>query len=633
VQFKSNINQLREILPSDNAQRLLNTVTAGMEIYAPARDTAVAWALEGRGEAAYVHLTSDEATAADVSIQSAMQSLQQILVSSSRTTYENNNEATESSNLTTMAVIAAGLIFSVLLTIVISNMISRPIVRLAEAADKLADGDMDISQKDADAKDEVGRLARSFGAIRSAIMNLIAEADMLSESAIEGRLSTRADADKLTGGYKQVIEGVNKTLDAVISPVIEATDVLNEVAQGNLNVSVTGDYMGDHAIIKEALNNTINRIKGYIGEISLVLSEVASGNLDTGIRSEYMGNFIELKNSINRIIETLNIMISDINIAAEQVSSGTRQVSDGSQAISQGATEQASAIEELTATVTEIAAQSRQNALNSNKASELASTAKNYAFAGNEQMQSMRSAMDEIYESAASIGKIIKVIDDIAFQTNILALNAAVEAARAGEHGRGFAVVAEEVRNLAAKSANAAKETTVLIESSIKKTEAGTKTAGETALALKHIVESVEQSVEYVSSIADASSEQATAVAQVDKGIEQLSQVVQTNSATSEQTAAASEELSSQAEMLKEMVGQFRLASSESTESVAGANVFCAIPPLNTASANTLKDEEPQDDGEKTKPEATTKKRSGKTQKSEAARATIILSDSEFDKY
>jgi X-X-X-Leu-X-X-Gly heptad repeat protein len=311
--------------------------------------------------------------------------------------------------------------------------------------------------------------------------------------------------------------------------------------------------------IGEKLYISVDSIKGYIAEVSNVLTQVSAGDLTLSISSEYKGDFVELKSSINKIVKSFNGILSEMNVSADQVASGTKQVSDGSQEISQGATEQASSIEELTASVTQIAEQTRQNAANANKANELANEAKNGAVHGDEQMKGMQKAMTEINESSANISKIIKVIDDIAFQTNILALNAAVEAARAGVHGKGFAVVAEEVRNLAARSANAAKETTALIEGSIKKAEAGTKIADDTAAALEEIVKSVEKAVQLVGEIAVASNEQATGIAQVNKGIEQMSQVVQTNSATSEEAAAAAEELSSQAELLKAMVGKFQL--------------------------------------------------------------------------
>lgn len=270
-----------------------------------------------------------------------------------------------------------------------------------------------------------------------------------------------------------------------------------------------------------------------------------------------------LARAMNKTMESLNSVLSDINTAAGQVASGTSQVSDGSQEIAQGANEQASAIEELTATVTQIAQQTRQNALNADKANEMSLETKNSAVAGNEQMKALLTAMNEINESSANISKIIKVIDDIAFQTNILALNAAVEAARAGEHGKGFAVVAEEVRSLAAKSAGAAKETADLIESSIKKTETGTHLADETAKALDDIVQGIEKSVQLVGDIAIASNEQASAIVQINTSTDQMSKVVQSNSATSEQAAAAAEELSGQSEILKTLVKQFKLRSDD----------------------------------------------------------------------
>lgn len=458
------------------------------------------------------------------------------------------------------------MVFAVFFGIFVSRIISKPIKQLSEAANSLAGGDTGIKLFDFDQKDEVGLMYNSFKAILTNIRALIEDVNALSESAIQGKLSVRADATKHQGDYKKIVEGINETLNAIVEPIYESTAVLGEMAKGNLNTCVTGDYKGDYAVLKNALNETIDALKSYIGEISKVLGEMSEGELDVTITSDFKGDFIELKKSINTIIESLNAILSDINIAAEQVAGGTRQVSDGSQSISQGATEQASSIEELTASITQIAAQTKQNAANADKANELGNMAKTDAAAGNGQMKNMQRAMADINAAAVDIGKIIKVIDDIAFQTNILALNAAVEAARAGIHGKGFAVVAEEVRNLAARSAAAAKETTALIEGSIEKTEAGTKIADETAAALEGIVAGVDKAVQLVGEIAVASNEQATAIAQVNKGIEQMSQVVQTNSATAEEAAAASEELSGQAELLKNMVGRFRLKSGKAKE-------------------------------------------------------------------
>lgn len=296
-----------------------------------------------------------------------------------------------------------------------------------------------------------------------------------------------------------------------------------------------------------------------LNKLVIVANKIAEGDLDVTIDIDTSDEVGVLASSFRKMSNNINEVMSNISNASEQVASGSKQVSDSSMELSQGATEQASSIEQLTASIEEISSQTKLNADNANEANELAEVAKKNAVQGNSQMKEMLRAMEEINESSSSISKIIKVIDEIAFQTNILALNAAVEAARAGQHGKGFAVVAEEVRNLAARSANAAKETTAMIEGSIKKVEGGTKIATETAEALNKIVEGVAKVASIVGDIAVASNEQATGVSQINQGIMQVSEVVQTNSATSEESAAASEELSSQAELLREQVAKFKL--------------------------------------------------------------------------
>ena len=305
-----------------------------------------------------------------------------------------------------------------------------------------------------------------------------------------------------------------------------------------------------------------NLISKPLIQIVGAANRIADGDLDVSVEVSSRDEVGILAQAFKKMTENLNEVMYNISAAAEQVASGSKQVSDSSMALSQGATEQASTVEELTASLEEISSQTRMNADNANQANAYAESAKANASLGNAQMQEMLRAMDEINDSSSSISKIIKVIDEIAFQTNILALNAAVEAARAGQHGKGFAVVAEEVRNLAARSANAAKETTAMIEGSIKKVEGGTKIANETASALNSIVDGVSRVASLVGEIAVASSEQASGIEQINQGIVQVSEVVQTNSATSEESAAASEELAGQAELLKDQVSRFTLRKS-----------------------------------------------------------------------
>jgi methyl-accepting chemotaxis protein len=297
---------------------------------------------------------------------------------------------------------------------------------------------------------------------------------------------------------------------------------------------------------------------------------IADGDLDITMDNSSKDEVGELATAFRKMVDNLNEVLTNINVSAEQVASGSRQVSDSSMALSQGATEQASSVEQLTASLEEIAAQTKQNADNANKANSLAEIAKGNAEQGNSQMNDMLKAMDEINDSSSNIYKIIKVIDEIAFQTNILALNAAVEAARAGQHGKGFAVVAEEVRNLAARSASAAKETTEMIEGSIKKVEGGTKIANQTADALNKIVENITSVSALVGDIAVASTEQASGISQINQGIMQVSEVVQTNSATSQESAAASEELSSQADVLKNQVAKFKIRKAHRASAAYG---------------------------------------------------------------
>ncbi|QJW45170.1 HAMP domain-containing protein [bacterium BFN5] len=358
----------------------------------------------------------------------------------------------------------------------------------------------------------------------------------------------------------------------ISNPVNKLVEVADKLADGNVNVSVEATTKDELGLLMASFAKMVNNIR----EQALVVEKIAGGDLtvDVAIRSEQD----LLGKKLSEMVATNNKILSNINFGAEEVAAGAQQIAASGEVLSQGSTEQASSIEEITASMTQVAAQTKQNAVNATQANELAAMAKEKALAGNSQMNEMVKAMGEINESSANISKIIKVIDEIAFQTNILALNAAVEAARAGQHGKGFAVVAEEVRNLAARSANAAKETTMMIEGSTKKVDAGAKFANETAAALGGILEEVTKAAAIVGQIAEASNEQAMAIAQINQAIAQVSQVVQTNSATAEESASASEELSGQAEAMKENVRRFKLK--QTSMGLAGGDGYSISPEM-----------------------------------------------------
>ena len=343
----------------------------------------------------------------------------------------------------------------------------------------------------------------------------------------------------------------------VSKPLSKLNSALKDFAQGNLNAHInitSNDEVGEAS---ESVNATIQALRGYVNDVAKNLGYIAEGDFTHEVSMSYSGDFRPMKESINKLIHSLNATISSIGVAADQVNSGAEQVAQGAQALSQGATEQASAIEELSASIMEVSDYANKNAKNVEVADGYVIEAKNGIDKSSNYMNQMLGAMEEINTSSSEISKIIKVIDDIAFQTNILALNAAVEAARAGAAGKGFAVVADEVRNLASKSADAAKQTTILIEGSVESVKRGTEIAEKTAQALETAQEQSENVVQTIGKIKSASEEQAVAITQITQGVEQISAVVQTNSATSEQSAAASEELSSQANMLKEEVSAF----------------------------------------------------------------------------
>ena len=351
----------------------------------------------------------------------------------------------------------------------------------------------------------------------------------------------------------------------VSQPLHNLTELAQTLEQGDLGVNrqhgaVAGiDSNDEIGILSKSFDSTFKRLRDYIGEISNMLEDIAGGDLTGQITQVYVGDFASIRTSLNDILQKLNSTMGQIVTSAEHVSGGAEQMSTASQALSQGSMEQTAAVEELEEAIRSVADSVKQTAENVQRAREQVDGMGRQLVEGNQKMREMITAMGEISDSSNEIEKIIKTIEDIAFQTNILALNAAVEAARAGTAGKGFAVVADEVRNLAAKSAEASRSTSVLIGRSITAVSQGTQIADATGRQLESVVTGAHEIVETINGIAADTQIQAKAVEQIQNEMGQITSVVQTNSSTAEESAATSQELSTQASTLKQLVRTFHL--------------------------------------------------------------------------
>jgi len=443
--------------------------------------------------------------------------------------------------------------------------------------------------------------------VRGNLKALIADALMLSQAAVNGKLATRADVNRHQGDFRKIVQGVNDTLDAVINPLNVAAKYVEDISKGVIPSMITDNYNGDFNQIKNNLNvvvkmmndllretdglvkaalggqlttranaalftggwhqlvsgvnQTLDSVLQPINEASGVLEKVAARDMTARVKGEYQGDHAKIKNSLNVAVENLDKALSQVSDGAAQVASASEQISAGSQSQAQGANEQASSLEEISSSLEEIASMTKQNADNAIQAKNLSGEADNNARQGTEAMARMSGAIGRIKESSDQTAKIVKTIDEIAMQTNLLALNAAVEAARAGEAGRGFAVVAEEVRNLAQRSAQAAKNTADMIGESVRNADDGVKIAHEVSSSFEQIAVSSKKVNDLIAEIAAASKEQSQGIDQVTTAVTQMDKVTQQNAANSEESASASEELSSQAQELQSMVAQFALSA------------------------------------------------------------------------
>ncbi len=539
-------------------------------------------------------------------------------------------DAAETANASMLLVLVLMLI-AVILTIVflwwLTRTITRPMHEAVEAANKMANGDLSF-RLSADTRDETGMLNVAMSKTQQSVQALVNDANMLVKAAVDGRLTARADATRHQGDYREIIQGVNNVLDAVVGPLNVAAKYVDDIAKGNIPQKITATFNGDFNVIRnnlntcidaintlvadadmlslaalegrldiradaarhqgdfkkivQGVNDTLDTIVGPVNEVVRVLGALARSDLTQDITNEYHGIFGQLKDDANATVEELTGVISRIKEAADAVNIASREIASGNADLSQRTEEQASNLEETAFSMEELTSTVQQNAENAKQANQLAAGASDIAMRGGEVVGKVVQTMSSISESSKKIVDIISVIDGIAFQTNILALNAAVEAARAGEQGRGFAVVASEVRNLAQRSAAAAKEIKTLINDSVDKVTVGTDLADKAGKTMDEVVNSVRRVTDIMAEISAASVEQSSGIEQVNQAITQMDDVTQQNAALVEQAAAAAESLEEQAQQLSAMISTFRL-SGERAAPVAVRGGQRALPKAATA--------------------------------------------------
>ncbi|MCK4389092.1 MAG: methyl-accepting chemotaxis protein [Desulfobacterales bacterium] len=484
------------------------------------------------------------------------------------------------------------------------DAVIAPLNVMAEYVDRISKGDIPAKITD-DYKGDFNEVKNNLNVCIDAINGLTGEMGMLAEAAVGGKLDTRGDADKFGGDFGKIVQGTNATLDAVIAPLNVMAEYVDRISKGDIPEKITDEYKGDFNEVKNNLNQCIDAINGLTAEAGMLAEAVVEGKLDTrgdadkfggdyakivkgvndtldaivipmneamdvlgrvadrdltrSVVGNYKGQLAEFKENTNKAVKNLGDALTQAASAADQVGSASGQVASSSQSLAEGSAEQAASLEETSSSLEEMASMTKQNADNANQANNLMNEANQTVGKANDSMRELTTSMEEISKASEETSKIIKTIDEIAFQTNLLALNAAVEAARAGEAGAGFAVVAEEVRNLAMRSAEAAKSTAILIEGTVKKVNDGGEIVTRTNEAFTEVATSAGKVGQLVGEIAAASNEQAQGIEQVNKAVAEMDKVTQQSAANAEESASASEQMTAQAQELNSMLASFKL--------------------------------------------------------------------------
>lgn len=492
----------------------------------------------------------------------------------------------------------------------INNLVSAfvaPIRTTAESLEKISRGEMPQPIRD-EYQGEFNAIKNSVNTLIRVMTDLLGETSQLTSSILAGRLDARGEASHFEGDWAKQIEGINQLVAAFVKPIRRTADCVEKIGRGEMPEKIREEYQGDFNLIKNSLNacielmsglleetesltqaavqgrldqrgnaekflggwkrlvggfnETLNRIVEPIGEASQVLQAVAERDLTTRIEGSYRGDHARIKEALNEALDHLGDSFSQVAAASDQVAAAAGQLSDGAVLLSQSTSEQAGSLAQISTNMQEVAGQTRQNSEAASSAQSQLDNALDKAREGVENMRELSEGMERIKESSLSTAKIVKNIDEIAFQSNLLALNATVEAARAGEAGRGFAVVAEEVRKLALSSAESAKDTAAKIEESVRNASAGVALTERVVLSLSEIDTQVKRVAEVMRQIVEASKSQTKSIEQVSVAVETINEQTQLNAANSEESSATAEELSGQAVELRSIVGLFKIPAS-----------------------------------------------------------------------
>ena len=529
---------------------------------------------------------------------------------------EKSDEAAASAARTeVIACMAVGIVLAMGLGLLLAGLIGKPLRSMQAAAEKLALGDVDV-QIALDTKDELGELARSFRVMTEVIRDraslaqkiaagdvavevrpkserdvlgksfvevvatlrkLVSETDTLAQAAVAGKLTARGAADQFQGGFRKIVEGVNRTLDAVIGPLNVAANYVERISKGDLPPQITDTYHGEFNAIKNNLNNLIAAME----EVTRAAEEIAQGNLTVSVRERSAQD--KLMQALSAMVTGLTRTVTEIRSIAGEVSAASQAISTASVQVSNGASAQAASAEEASSSMEEMSSNIKQNADNAQQTDKIATKSAKDAQESGKCVLEAVAAMKEIANK-------ISIIEEIARQTNLLALNAAIEAARAGEHGKGFAVVAAEVRKLAERSQKAAGEINQLSGTTVKVSEK----AGE---MLAKLVPDIQKTAELVQEITGASKEQDAGAEQINKALQQLEKVIQQNATAAEEMASTTEELTGQSDQLVSAIGFFRTGDENRTPAARGVKPAAPAKKLQEAAPHAAAPKKPAKSG------------------------------------